>query len=230
MKSSKPSVSVKPRKFSPAELPFVYRTLRAAYGHQRWWPGETPYEVIVGAILTQNTSWVNVEKALARLKAVKALTPEAMRGMSRSRLASLIRSAGYHNVKAERLKNFLEFFYREYQGEITLMTREKGGVLRRKLLEVKGIGPETADSILLYAAGKPFFVIDAYTRRIFSRHGLIPSGGDSYEAWQALFQSAVPSSRAVYNDFHAQIVNVAKLHCRASRMFCAACPLSTPSF
>lgn len=229
MKSSKLSVSVTLRKFSHADLPLVYQTLRASYGHQRWWPGETPYEVIVGAILTQNTAWLNVEKALARLKAVKALTPEAMRRMSRSRLASLIRPAGYHNVKAERLKNFLEFFYREYQGEITLMTKEKGSLLRRKLLDVKGIGPETADSILLYAAGKPFFVIDAYTRRIFSRHGLIPAG-DSYEAWQALFQRAVPSSRAVYNDFHAQIVNLAKRHCRASRMLCETCPLYTPSF
>lgn len=229
MKSSKPSASARLRKFKPADLPGVYQTLRAAHGPQHWWPGETPYEVIVGAILTQNTAWVNVEKALARLKEAKALTPDAMRSMSRSRLASLIRSAGYHNVKADRLKHFLAFFYREYQGEIGRMVKEKGIVLRRKLLEVKGIGPETADSILLYAAGKPFFVIDAYTRRIFSRHGFQPPH-DRYEAWQALFQNAVPSSRAVYNDFHAQIVTLAKLYCRASRMLCETCPLYRPTF
>jgi len=229
MKSSKPSVSVKLRKFKPADLPRVYQVLRSAYGHQQWWPGETPYEVIVGAVLTQNTAWLNVEKALARLKEADALTPEAMRPMTRAKLAALIRSAGYHNVKADRLKNFLAFFYREYKGEIRLMSKERGSVLRRKLLEVKGIGPETADSILLYAAGKPFFVIDAYTRRIFSRHGLVPNM-DSYAAWQTLFQGAVPSSRAIYNDFHAQIVNLAKRHCRASRTLCETCPLYTPSF
>lgn len=227
MKSLKPSASVKLRRFKPSELPRVYAVLRSSYGHQHWWPGESPYEVIVGAILTQNTAWINVEKALARLKAAGALSAEAMNRMSRARLAALIYSAGYPNIKADRLKHFLAFFYREYQGRMELLTREKGSDLRRKLLEVKGIGPETADSILLYAAGKPFFVIDAYTRRVFSRHGLQPEK-DSYEAWQELFHKAMPPSRAVYNDFHAQIVNLAKRHCRSSRMLCESCPLYRP--
>ena len=208
----------KSRRLKPAELFGVYRTLRKARGHQHWWPGRTPFEVIVGAILTQNTAWTNVEKAIRNLKHAYRLTPRALWEISRAELARLIRPAGYFNIKADRLKNFVRFLFATYGGKLDRMFREDGGRLREKLLAVKGIGPETADSILLYAAGKPFFVIDAYTRRIFSRHRLIAPQVLSrpgllamdYQAWQDLFAEALPREVPLYNDFHAQIVALGK--------------------
>jgi endonuclease-3 related protein len=197
--------------------------LRRSLGHQRWWPGDTPFEVMVGAILTQNTAWKNVEKAIQNLKAEKKLSPAALRDISVKRLASLIRPAGYFNVKADRLKHFIRFLFREYEGNLKRMFKEKGEVLRHKLLHVKGIGPETADSILLYAAGKPFFVIDAYTKRIFARHRLHSREAD-YGSWQKIFTQALPRRAALYNDFHAQIVAVGKDYCRTVPL-CNICPL-----
>ena len=158
------------RRLKLRELLSVYRTLRRFFGHQHWWPGETAFEIIVGAILTQNTAWSNVERAIARLRAAGVLTPHALRKISTRRLARLIRPAGYFNVKAKRLKCFMDFLFQEYHGSLVRMFRESGESLRPKLLAVKGIGPETADSIFLYAGNKPFFVMDAYTRRVFSRH------------------------------------------------------------
>ncbi len=181
---------------------------------------------MVGAILTQNTAWTNVEKAILNLKQAEALTPQSMRKLSAAELSQLIRPAGYFNVKAQRLHHFLDFLFSEYDGRLEKMFLEKGETLRKKLLAVKGIGPETADSMLLYAAQKPFFVIDAYTRRIFSRHGLAPLK-DDYHQWQKLFTGALPRSRPLFNDYHAQIVQLAKKHCKASQMLCDGCPLQT---
>ena len=213
----------KKHKLKPAELREVYKTLRKNFGHQHWWPGDTPFEVMVGAILTQNTAWTNVEKALLNLKKAKKLSFRALRSIPLKRLSLLIRPAGYFNVKAERLKCFMDFLQMECRGDLSELRKRGATVLREQLLAVKGIGPETADSILLYALGKTSFVIDAYTRRIFSRHGLA-SEGESYDRWREVFTRALPSSLALYNDYHAQIVRTAKGHCRKSPR-CESCPL-----
>ncbi len=217
-------------------LPQVYRVLRSHFGFQNWWPGETPFEVIVGAILTQNTSWTNVERAIAVLKKNHCLTPEAMQQVSVTQLAVWIRSAGYFNIKARRLKSFLHFLFAEFSGNLEEMFRCEEGLLRQKLLAVNGIGPETADSILLYAGDVPFFVIDAYTRRIFTRHALSLSEKPNkrvrsvlekmnYHEWQVLFQKSLPKDVKLWNDFHAQIVMLAKTYCKSSTWSCSHCPL-----
>lgn len=219
------------------DLPEIYETLRGHFGFQNWWPADTPFEMIVGAILTQNTAWTNVERALAVLKMHHCLTPEAMEEVSLSQLAEWIRPAGYFNVKAKRLKSFLSFLREHFSGSLEEMFRCEGKQLREKLLEVHGIGPETADSILLYAAGKPFFVIDAYTRRIFTRHALSHKSVPvkkarkllekmDYHEWQDLFQKALPGNTKLWNDFHAQIVILAKTCCKASASLCSECPLA----
>lgn len=198
--------------------------MRETFGHQHWWPGETTFEVMIGAILTQNTAWSNVEKAILNLKRANQLNVRALSRISRRRLARLIRPAGYFNVKADRLKHFIGFLMREYRGNLKRMSREKGPILRQKLLEVKGIGEETADSILLYAFNKPFFVIDAYTKRIFARHGFYDLHGP-YHDWQKLFEKALPKKVPLYNDFHAQIVAIGKNYCRTKPQ-CDTCPLN----
>ena len=210
-------------KLKASDLPEIYRELHSAFGHQDWWPGETPFEVMVGAILTQNTAWTNVELAIVNLKKAKVLTPRKMRLLSHKRLARLIRPAGYFNVKARRLRAFVDFLFAEYGGNLRRMFREDPQRLRVKLLAVNGIGPETADSILLYAGAMPSFVIDAYTKRIFSRHGLHAPEAD-YATWKALFEKALPKDTALYNDFHAQIVHLGKHHCK-TRPVCQGCPL-----
>lgn len=192
---------------------------------------------MIGAILTQNTAWSNVEKAIANLKRAGKLSPAGLRRLSQKKLAALIRPSGYFNIKAGRLKHFIRFLFDEYGGDVKRMSGEEGARLREKLLRVKGIGPETADSILLYAAQKPFFVIDAYTKRIFSRHRLESikdSGkGKFYEDWRALFTATLsaavthPTKRLdLFNDFHAQIVMLGKNFCKAKRPLCEVCPLS----
>jgi endonuclease-3 related protein len=201
----------------------VYRLLLRRFGHAGWWPGETPFEVCVGAILTQNTSWSNVEKALAVLRGRGLLSFEGLSRVPPSRLAPMIRSSGYFNVKARRLKAFLRFLGREYGGRVEAMSQEKPGVLRAKLLAVDGIGRETADSIALYAAGQPLFVVDAYTHRIFGRLGVL-EGGEPYDAVQELFMSRLGADPDLYNDFHAQIVRLGKDFCRP-RPRCESCPL-----
>ncbi len=231
MKSSKVSRWPARKTLPVCELHAIYRDLHAHFGHQKWWPGDTPFEIMIGAILTQNTAWTNVEKAIANLKKAHALSPEVMRKMPARRLAQLIRPSGYFNVKAQRLKHFIDFLFREYNGDLKKMFKEEGSVLRTKLLAVKGIGPETADSILLYAAGKPFFVIDAYTRRIFERHRIDiralrkKYAAMTYDDWQKLFAGTLPQSMDLYNDFHAQIVALGKNFCRPSVASCETCPL-----
>ena len=213
----------KKHRLKASELLRVYAVLRKTYGHQRWWPGDTPFEIMVGAILTQNTAWTNVEKAILNLKKARRLSFAALRHVPKKKLARLIRPAGYFNVKADRLKCFTAFLARECRGDLSELRREKVPVLREKLLAVKGVGPETADSILLYALNKPSFVIDAYTRRIFSRHGLA-GDQETYEYWRRIFMQALPHDRDLYNDFHAQIVRTAKEHCRKIPR-CEKCPL-----
>ena len=229
MKSSKPS-SFRSRRLKPEELLKVYQTLHGAFGHQHWWPGETPFEVIVGAILTQNTAWTNVEKAIANLKKTGSLDPRKMNQMSEKKLAELIRPSGYFNIKARRLKSFLHFFFSGYGGSISRLAQEDGEALREKLLKVKGIGPETADSILLYALNKSYFVIDAYTKRIFSRHRLW--NGIDYENGRRIFTEALRSRipdesklAVIFNDFHAQIVALGKNFCKSKDPQCKSCPL-----
>lgn len=202
----------------------IYKDLHSFFGHQKWWPGDTPFEIMVGAILTQNTSWTNVEKAIQNLKREKVLTPEALNRISHERLAALLKPAGYFNVKAKRLKNFIDFLFYEYQGDLRRMKKEPGNILREKLLAVNGVGPETADSILLYALNKPFFVIDAYTKRIFSRHRILKFE-NPYELWRSLFETSLPRKVSLFNDFHAQIVAVGKRFCKTRNPDCSSCPL-----
>jgi endonuclease-3 related protein len=196
-----------------ARLMGIYRRLRDARGHAGWWPGETPFEVCLGAILTQNTSWSNVDKALAVLRKRGRLSYGALRACPPSRLAPMIRSSGYFNVKARRVAAFLEFLGREYGGRVQAMAGEEPAVLRAKLLSVTGIGRETADSIALYAAGLPLFVVDAYTRRIFTRLGVL-DGDEGYDEVQRFFMDRLPRDADLYNDYHAQIVLHGKDVCR----------------
>lgn len=205
------------------KLTRFYNRLLEAYGPQHWWPGETAFEVIVGAILTQNTAWQNVEKAIAQLKRARLLTPHALHCVSEKRLASLIRPSGYFNIKAKRLKGFIRFLFKEYRGSLKEMFKEPLEILREKLLRVKGIGPETADSILLYAGGYPTFVVDAYTRRVFSRHRLVPEDV-GYEPLKSFFTSHLPPDAALFNEYHALLVKVGKERCRKDPL-CNGCPL-----
>ena len=209
---------------SRPELMRLYRRLYRHYGNLHWWPGETPLEISVGAILTQNTAWTNVEKAIRRLKETGSLRVKALHRLSHRHLAPLIKSAGYFNVKAKRLKNFISFLQTRYGGSLTKMFKQKTDLLREELLSVNGIGPETADSILLYAGEKPVFVIDAYTKRILSRHGIMPYE-KSYDDFQKLFMKRLAPNAALYNQYHAMLVNVGKDFCRA-RPRCDSCPLN----
>ena len=197
--------------------------MAAALGPQGWWPGRTRFEVIVGAILTQNTSWTNVARAIQRLRRQRALTTQALAALSRARLAQLIRSSGYYNVKAGRVKRFLGFLQDRYGLSLSRMFARRPSNLREELLAVPGIGPETADSILLYAGGVPIFVVDAYTRRILSRHSIVAPDA-TYDEIQALFTGALPPNATHYNEYHALLVAVGKTYCRPIPR-CDACPL-----
>jgi endonuclease-3 related protein len=213
----------KKKRLKATQLVRVYETLRKAHGHQKWWPGDTPFEVMVGAILTQNTAWTNVEKAILNLKKARKLSFEALRRVPAKKLSQLIRPAGYFNVKADRLRCFMDFLDRECRGDLLKLKKKTMSALREKLLAVKGIGPETADSILLYALNKTSFVIDTYTKRIFSRHGLAKDH-ETYQRWREIFMRALPEDQDLYNDFHAQIVRTGKTHCRKVPR-CEKCPL-----
>ncbi len=206
------------------QLKHIYRILLSEFGHRNWWPGDSPFEVMVGAILTQNTSWKNVEKAMDALKSEGMLSPAAIRKADKKRLRRLIRPSGYYNQKAEKLKSFVRFFEREYGSSIERIKQQETDNLREKLLSVRGIGEETADSILLYALEKPVFVVDAYTRRAFSRLGFLQKD-PSYQETQELFSMNLPRDPALYNDFHAQIVYLGKDFCR-KKPLCERCPLS----
>jgi endonuclease-3 related protein len=206
-----------------AGLQRVYERLLKRFGHAGWWPGETPFEVCIGAILTQNTSWTNVEKALGALRRRDLLSTSRLRAVPASRLARLIRSSGYYNVKARRVRAFLDLLQREYGGRAERMADEEPWTLRERLLGVDGIGPETADSIVLYAAGHPIFVVDAYTRRVFARLGHV-KGDEPYDTVQRFFMERLPPNAPLFNDFHAQIVRLGKDVCRP-RPRCNGCPL-----
>lgn len=202
----------------------IYRKLYEAFGPQRWWPGETRLEIIVGAILTQNTAWSNVEKAIANLKSAGELSSmSSLAGMDTRKLARHIRPAGYYNVKARRLKNCLKFLRSRFGADLRGVSGCDTRTLRDELLAVNGIGPETCDSILLYAFERPVFVVDAYTRRIFSRHGLLRS--DDYHDVQKIFTDNLPKSVRLFNEFHALIVRLGKEFCR-TRPRCGHCPLN----
>ena len=203
----------------------IYRKLYKAYGPRHWWPGETPFEVMVGAILTQNTSWTNVEKAIQKLKGEGVLNPEGIYRLKKKELAPLIRSSGYYRIKAGRLKTFMDFLYEEFDGNLRKMGRRKLEELREKLLGVKGIGPETADSILLYGLKKSVFVVDAYTKRILSRHGLI-SDKASYEEVQRLFMDHLPHDEKLFNEYHALFVHLGKMVCKKNPR-CDICPIKS---
>jgi len=209
---------------SRQELMQVYRRLYRHYGNLHWWPGETPLEISVGAILTQNTAWSNVEKAIQCLKEKRALTIRALGHLSLSHLARLIKSAGYFNVKAHRVKNFISFLQIRYGGSLNKMFGQDTSRLRAELLSVNGTGPETADSILLYAAKKPVFVIDTYTKRIFSRHGVMPYE-KTYDDFQKHFMNRIPPDVPLYNQYHAMLVYVGKDFCH-TRPCCDSCPLN----
>ncbi len=206
-----------------SELIRIYELLLARYGPRHWWPAETPFEVCVGAILTQNTNWGNVEKAIANLKREGLLSALALRDVAVDRLAETIRPAGYFNVKSVRLKGFISWLFDRFEGSVERMAGEDWPRLRKELLTVKGIGPETADSILLYACGKPTFVVDAYTKRLLTGLGLI-TGKEGYEEVRALFMNNLPADVALFNEYHALIVQHAKEHCR-KKPLCPGCPL-----
>jgi endonuclease-3 related protein len=201
----------------------IYDNLYQAYGPQNWWPGDSSFEVAVGAILTQNTNWGNVEKAIENIKAKKALNAGTLHKMSHKQLASLIRPAGYFNVKAKRLKSFLAFLCNDYSGSMQKMKKSNAISLRKRLLAVYGIGPETADSILLYALDKPVFVIDAYTKRVMSRHGLV-SEKAGYQEIQELFHKNLSPDVQLFNEYHALIVMAGKDYCKPKPR-CTGCPL-----
>ena len=201
----------------------IYEKLYSGFGPRHWWPAETPFEVMVGAVLTQNTSWSNVEKAIFNLKEQGLLDPESLNRIPRRKLAGLIKPSGYYNVKAKRLKSLVSFLMHNFKGDIALMRRQDHKALRKELLLVHGIGPETCDSIMLYALNKPVFVIDAYTKRIFSRCGMVKEGV-TYDVLQRLFMETLPRSVKLYNEYHALIVQLGKEICRKIPK-CNLCPI-----
>jgi endonuclease-3 related protein len=202
----------------------IYDTLFEQYGPQHWWPGDTPFEIAVGAILTQNTNWTNVEKAINNIKRADALNAETLYSMAAEQLEELVRPAGYYRVKTKRFKNFLAWLIENGEGHLENLTHRSTSDLRESLLSVNGIGPETADSILLYALNRPTFVVDTYTARLATRHGLIIPPFD-YHDLHDLFQSNLPQDIALFNEFHALIVRIGKNFCKPKPR-CNACPLN----
>lgn len=201
----------------------LFERLFKACGPRHWWPAESPFEVIVGAILTQNTAWRNVMKAITNLKADGLLTPEALYNLPIHQLANLIRPAGYYNIKAKRLRHFLDFLFQETGGNLDYLLGRELLTLRNQLLSVNGIGPETADSILLYAGNKPSFVVDAYTKRILFRHGLMPEEV-SYDEARDFFMDCLEPDVPMFNEFHALMVHLGHAHCLKRNPKCKGCP------
>jgi endonuclease-3 related protein len=228
-------------KKTEAGLRRAYELMRARAGHQQWWPSETPFEVCIGAILTQNTAWTNVERAIANLKSARLLEPEKLFALPEAKLAELIRPAGYFNVKAGRLRSFLRVLVGEFGGDLEKLFAGETAAVRERLLAIHGVGPETADSMLLYAGGHHSFVIDAYTKRIFQRHGWPgksrkrkaeseKSREASYDELTILCESALSQKTGAarldyWQDYHAQLVMVGKHFCRTRAPRCDECPL-----
>lgn len=208
----------------PASLTSIFASLKHHFGDLHWWPADHPFEVVVGAILTQNTAWTNVEQAIANLKAARALSPAELLMLGRSDLETLIRPAGFFRQKTDYLLRFSSFLVEHCDGKVANLCQGTLDTARRRLLALKGIGPETADSILLYAAHRPSFVVDAYTRRIFARLGLL-RGNESYASIRAMFMEILPPDAGLYNEYHALIVQLAKTLCRKHKPLCNRCPL-----
>jgi len=201
----------------------IYERLFDNFGPQHWWPGETPFEVMVGAILTQNTNWQNVEKAINNIKKAGLLDPKKLL-VYKKRIPHLIRPSGFYQLKTKRLIEFLKYFVERYAGEIKNFADKDTESLRDELLSIKGIGPETADSILLYALNRPIFVVDAYTKRLLFRHKLIGDDADYYKI-QKLFEENLPRDTRLYNEYHALIVRLGKEYCKKNEPLCDICPL-----
>ncbi len=200
-----------------------YETLYAAYGPQHWWPADSPTEVVIGAILTQNTAWTNVERAIRNLRQRGALCWSTLREMPAAERAELIRPSGTFRVKARRLKAFVDHLWTHHAGSLESLLGGNLDTARRELLSIDGIGPETADAILLYAANRPTFVVDAYTKRVLRRHHLIDATAD-YETIRRLFHDSLPCDVPMFNEYHALLVEVGKRHCK-SKAECEGCPL-----
>lgn len=207
------------------QLLHAYDRLFASFGPQQWWPGETPFEVMVGAVLVQNTSWKNVERAIANLRDAGLMDPQSLHDLSVEELAELIRPAGYFRIKARRLHHLLAFLVHEYDGSLETMFQSDLATLREQLLGVHGIGPETADAILLYGGNLPTFVVDTYTHRVLARHGWIGYEADYHEI-KDYFESSLPPDVPLYNEYHALLVRVGKEYCRKSNPRCEQCPLA----
>ncbi len=201
----------------------IYKKLLNHFGEQHWWPAETEFEVIVGAILTQAAAWKNVEIAIENLKAKNILNPAGIKNASPNHLKKLIKSAGYYNAKSGKLKEFVNFLYKNYNGNLNFFLNLPKDKLRKELLSIWGIGPETADSIVLYAANKPSFVVDSYTKRIFRRLGLIDDG-IGYGDLKKFFEDNLPENLEIYKEFHALIVELGKNYCR-KKPICEECPI-----
>jgi endonuclease-3 related protein len=211
-----------PRDLVKARLLRLYRALLAHHGPQGWWPARTPFEVAIGAILTQHTAWTGAARAVAALRARGLLAPRRLAGIDMHALGMLVRPAGTYRLKARRLLDFTGWLLARCEGDFGRLRRAPLGPLRRELLGVRGLGPETADAILLYAAGRPVFVADAYTRRVLERHRLLPRGS-RYEAARHFLEAHLPSDPALFNEFHALLVAAAKAHCRTIAR-CEGCP------
>jgi len=201
----------------------LYTRLYKAFGPQHWWPGDSPFEVAIGAILTQNTAWRNVRKAIGNLKAAGLLSPDALYDLPLQDVAAFIRPAGYYNIKARRLKDFLKFLFLENGGDLEGLLTEALDTLRNKLLSIKGIGPETADSILLYAGNRPTFVVDAYTRRVLFRHRLMPQEAP-YDEVRFFFMDCLKPDVAMFNEYHALLVHLGQPFCSKRIQKCTPCP------
>ena len=207
------------------KLKQIFKRLYSVFGEQHWWPADSVFEILVGTILTQNTSWSNVQKAIFALKKKKLLNARGLYQLPQKQLAGLIKSSGYYNLKAVRLKSFLKFFFDCYAAKISRLGEEDFKTLRAQLLAVKGIGPETADSMLLYALNKPVFVVDAYTKRIFSRHGIVKASADYYQV-QDIFMRNLKLDAKLFGEYHALLVKLGKDYCRKQNPKCEICPLS----
>lgn len=202
----------------------VYQRLYESFGPQNWWPAESAFEVVLGAVLVQNTAWKNVEKAIENLRQADLLSAEALYYLRPEELEELIRPAGYFRIKTKRLRNLLHYLFEHYNGSLSALFELDTETLREQLLKINGVGPETADSILLYAANRPIFVVDTYTNRVLKRHGWIDYEAD-YATVQAHFQAHLESDFQLYNEFHALLVRVGHLYC-GKKPRCEECPLA----
>ncbi|MEO0106396.1 MAG: endonuclease III domain-containing protein [candidate division WOR-3 bacterium] len=201
----------------------IYEHLFNTFGAQHWWPGESPFEIMIGAILTQNTNWQNVEKAINNIKKADLLHPHKLLA-NKDKIPKLIKPSGFYKLKSKRLIAFLKYFVERYGGDVKNFSQKETDYLRDELLSISGIGPETADSILLYALNRPVFVVDAYTRRILSRHKLINENWD-YEQIRKFFENNLPADTQLYNEYHALLVRLGKQYCKKNDPLCDTCPI-----